>query len=66
MSFRYMLTNAVLLGISLAVLVQLGLIAYYGSVLLQERIAAVLVLEVLIITGCLGLAIFNLIKPMRR
>lgn len=66
MSFRYALAHCLLIGVSVAFLVHLGLIWHQSSVTIQEPRVSILVVEIALFISIIGLALFNLIKSTRR
>lgn len=63
---REWMTNILLLSLAIAFLVHLALIAIYGGVVIQEDNALILWLEVAAMVAITALAIYNLVKMIRR
>lgn len=66
MCFRNWITNVLLIAQAIAFLVHLSLIAYYGSVRIQEPTLIILILEIALFTGIIAFGVANLIKAARR
>ena len=62
MKIRHILTNMIVIGLSLAFLVHFGLIAYYGQVVISEPHTVILALEIIGLTGLIVFASFNLVR----
>jgi len=62
MKIRHILTNMIVIGLSLAFLVHFGLIAYYGQVVISEPHTVILALEIIGLTGLIVFASLNLVK----
>jgi len=66
MSFRWFITNVLLVAQAIAFLVHLSLIAYYGRVLIQEPNPVILILEIALFLGICVLGGANIEKGVRR
>lgn len=62
MKIRHILTNMIVIGLSLAFLVHFGLIAYYGQVVISEPHTVILALEIIGLTGLIVFASLNLVR----
>jgi hypothetical protein len=62
---RYLLTNIIVIGLSVAFLVHFGLITYYGKVIIYEPYPIVLALEITGLIGLISFAALNLAKKFR-
>ena len=62
MKILHILTNMIVIGLSLAFLVHFGLIAYYGQVVISEPHTVILALEIIGLTSLLVFASLNLVK----
>lgn len=62
MKIRHILTNMIVIGLSIAFLVHFGLIAYYGQVVISEPHTVILALEIIGLTGLVVFAFINLVR----
>lgn len=62
MKIRHILTNMIVIGLSIAFLVHFGLIAYYGQVVINEPHTVILALEIIGLTGLVVFAFINLVR----
>jgi len=60
--FRYVLSQALLLGCATALLWWSSLIAYYGSITISELNPALLTFEIVAMIGIMVFAVYNLVR----
>ena len=62
MRIRYILTNVIVISLSIAFLVHFGLIAHYGQIVISEPYPVILALEVIGLIGLIVFAFLNLLR----
>ena len=63
---REWLANAIVIGLSIALLFHFGLIAIHGSFVVQEPNIIILSLEIIGLVGVLSFALVNMVRIWRR
>lgn len=62
MPFRYFMANLLTISLAMALLACFGVIVIYGGYYIEEPNSVILSLEILLLLGCIGFGVYNLIR----